>query len=261
MTKVIGIIPARMASTRFPGKPLAEILGVPMVGHVYFRSKMSRALDEAYVATCDQEIVDYVKTIGGRAIMTSASHERCTDRIAEATEKIIAGTGQAVDIVVNIQGDEPLIFPEMIDEVVRPMLNDASLAATNLMAQIKNSAEYEDPNVVKVVTDINNDALYFSREPVPSRKKASGEVPARKQLGVIAFRRDFLFKFNQLEPTPLEIIESVDMLRAVEHGYKVRMVLTDYETLGVDTPQQLSDAEEYMKKDPIAGKYVPKRSG
>ena len=127
MMKVIGIIPARMASTRFPGKPLAKILGVPMVQHVYFRSKMSRTLDEAYVATCDEEIADYVKSIGGRAIMTSATHERCTDRIAEATKKIIAGTGEAVDIVVNIQGDEPLIFPEMLDEVVRPLLKDASL--------------------------------------------------------------------------------------------------------------------------------------
>ncbi len=260
MMKVIGIIPARMASTRFPGKPLAKILGVPMVGHVYFRSKMSRTLDEAYAATCDEEIADYVKSIGGKAIMTSASHERCTDRIAEATEKIIAATGQIVDIVVNIQGDEPLIFPEMIDEVVRPLLDDASLVAANLMARIKTRQEYEDPNVVKTVVDNNNDALYFSREPIPSQKKASGQVPAFKQLGIIAFRRDFLFKFNKLEPTPLEIIESVDMLRAIEHGYKIRMVTTDYETLGVDTPQNLRAVEEHMKKDPLVGQYIPERS-
>jgi 3-deoxy-manno-octulosonate cytidylyltransferase (CMP-KDO synthetase) len=260
MAKIIGVIPARMASTRFPGKPLAKILGVPMVGHVYFRSKMSRILDDVYVATCDQEIIDYVKSIGGRAIMTSATHERCTDRIAEATEKIITGTGQAVDIIVNIQGDEPLIYPEMLDEVVRPLLKDTSLVATNLMTRIKSPEEHEDPNVVKTVTDNNSDALYFSREPIPSRKKASGQVPAFKQLGVIAFWRDFLFKFNKLKPTPLEIIESVDMLRALEHGYKIRMVPTEYETLGVDTPQGLRDAEEYMKKDPLAGKYVPKRS-
>lgn len=249
-----------MASTRFPGKPLAKILGVPMIGHVYYRTRMSKTLDETYVATCDQEIVDYVKSIGGKAIMTAATHERCTDRIAEATEKIIAATGREVDIVVNVQGDEPMIFPEMIDEVVRPMLEDASLATTNLMAKIKSPGEYEDPNVVKVVVDRNNDALYLSREPIPSKKKAPGPVPAWKQLGVITFRRDFLFKFNKLEPTPLEIIESVDMLRAMEHGYKVRMVPTEYETFGVDTPQNLQSVEERMKKDPLAGKYLTKRS-
>jgi 3-deoxy-manno-octulosonate cytidylyltransferase (CMP-KDO synthetase) len=259
--KVIGIIPARMASTRFPGKPLAEILGIPMVGHVFFRSRMSRTLDEICLATCDKEIADYVKSIGGRAIMTSASHERCTDRIAEATEKLIAATGQPADIVVNIQGDEPMIFPEMLDEVVRPMLEDASLPATNLMARINTPEESRDPNVVKVVVDKNNDALYFSREAIPSREKTSGPVPAWKQLGIIAFRRDFLYRFNKLEPTPLEKIESVDMLRAIEHGYKVRMVPTDYETFGVDTPQNLRAVEEYMKKDTLAGKYITKRSG
>ncbi len=259
--KVIGIIPARMASSRFPGKPLAEICGIPMIGHVYFRTKMSRKLDEVYVATCDKEIADYIESVGGRAVMTADTHERCTDRIAEAAEKVIAATGTEVDIIVNIQGDEPMIFPEMIDEVVQPMLEDGSLVTANLMSAIKTQEEHEDPNVVKVVVDTNNDALYLSREPIPSRKKAPGPVKALKQVAIIAFRRDFLFTFNKLEPTPLEITESVDMLRAVEHGYKVRMVPTAYETYGVDTPENLRFVEERMRKDPLVGKYSANGGG
>ena len=250
-----------MASSRFPGKPLAKILGMPMVGHVYFRSKMSNILDEVYVATCDREIADYVESIGGKAIMTSNSHERCTDRVSEATEKIMAMTNCEVSIVVNIQGDEPMLSPEMIDEAVRPMLEDNSIVATNLMTTIKTSEEHEDPNVVKVVVDKNNCALYFSREPIPSREKGAAHVHALKQVPIIPFRRDFLFKFTQLEPTPLEIIESVDMLRAVEHGYKVKMILTDYETYGVDTPENLSSVEEHMKKDPLVNRYSTRSIG
>ncbi len=253
--KIIGIIPARMGSSRFPGKPLAKILGIPMMGHVYFRSKMSQSLDEIYVATCDKEICDYVESIGGEAIMTSDSHERCTDRIAEALEKIEATTRSRVDIVVNIQGDEPMVFPEMIDEAVAPMLIDSSIVTTNLMAQMKTRKEHEDPNEVKVVVDQDNYALYFSREPIPSWKKGATEVPMLKQVCIIPFRRDFLFRFNQLEPTPLEKVESVDMLRAMEHGYKVKMVLTSFETFSVDTSEDLRFVEERMKNDPLLPKY------
>ncbi len=253
--KIIGIIPARMASSRFPDKPLAKILGTPMVGHVYFRSKMAEVLDDVYVATCDKEISDYVESIGSMAIMTSDSHERCTDRIAEAVEKIEAMTGSQVDIVVNIQGDEPMLFPEMINEAVSPMVADRSIVAANLMAPMKTAKEHEDPNEVKVVVDKDNYALYFSREPIPSRKKGATEIPMLKQVCIIPFRRDFLFKFNQLESTPLEQIESVDMLRAIEHGYKVKMVLTSFETYSVDTPEDLRFVEERMKNDPLIGKY------
>ena len=259
--KIIGVIPARMASSRFPGKPLAKILGIPMIGHVYFRSKMSQTLHEVYVATCDKEIFDYVESIGGKAIMTSDSHERCTDRIAEAVEKIEAMTNSQVDIVVNIQGDEPMVFPEMIDEVVKPMLTDNSIVTTNLMALMKTRNEHEDPNEVKVVVDKNNYALYFSREPIPSRKKGATEVPMLKQVCIIPFRRDFLFKFTQLEPTPLEKIESVDMLRAIEHSYKVKMVLTSFQTYSVDTPEELRFVEGRMKNDPLVMKYPRSKKG
>lgn len=250
-----------MASLRFPGKPLVKILGIPMVGHVYFRSKMSQTLQEVYIATCDKEIFDYVESIGGKAIMTSGSHERCTDRIAEAVEKIETMANSQVDIVVNIQGDEPMVFPEMIDEAVKPMLTDNSIVTTNLMSLMKTRKEHENPNEVKVVVDNNNYALYFSREPIPSWKKGATEVPMLKQVCIIPFRRDFLFKFTQLEPTPLEKIESVDMLRAMEHGYKVKMILTKFETYSVDTQEDLCIIEERMKNDPLLNQYSNKILG
>lgn len=253
--KVIGVIPARMASSRFPGKPLAKILGIPMVGHVYFRSKMSKTPDEVYVATCDKEIFAHIESIGGKVIMTSDSHERCSDRVAEAVGKIEAMINTKVDIAINIQGDEPMVFPEMIDEAVEPMLSDNSEVITNLMALIKTREEHEDPNVVKVVVDRNNHALYFSRQPIPTWKKGATDIPMFKQVCIIPFRRDFLVKFNQLEPTPLEKIESVDMLRAIEHSYKVKMVLTSFETYSVDTPEDLLFVEKRMKNDPLVIKY------
>jgi len=245
--KIIGVIPARMASTRFYGKPLAKILGIPMIGHVYFRSKMSKILDEVYIATCDKEIMDYAKSIGAKAIMTKDSHERASDRTAEAMLKIEKETGAKVAIVVMVQGDEPMIHPEMIDEAVKPMLNDDSILVVNLMASLKTREEQNDPNEVKVAVDKQDFAMYFSREPIPSWKKGAKDVPMLKQVCIIPFRRDFLIKFNQLEPTPLEIIESVDMLRAMEHGYKVKMVRTEFQTYSVDTQEDLQHVESLMK--------------
>lgn len=260
MTKpfTIGIIPARMASSRFPGKPLAPIQGIPMVGHVFLRSKMSRSLEEVHVATCDSEIKEYVESIGGKAVMTSKRHERASDRTAEAMLNIEKELGRKIDIVVMIQGDEPMLYPEMVDEAIRPMVEDEEVRVVNLMAPLKSRQEHEDPNEVKVVVDRQGNALYFSREPIPSWKKGAKEVPMLKQVCIIPFRRDFLFKFNELEPTPLEIIESVDMLRVMEHGYRVRMVPTDYETYSVDTVEDLKKVDELMKKDPLIDKYAPK---
>ena len=252
---IIGIIPARMASSRFPGKPLAKILGVPMLGHVYFRSKMSKALKGVYIATCDQEIVDYANSIGAKSIMTKDTHERASDRTAEAMLKIEEQTGEKADIVVLIQGDEPMIFPEMIDEAIKPMLEDSSIGVVNLMTPLKNKEEHEDPNEPKVVVDRQNFALYFSREPIPSRKKGAKEIPMLKQVCIIPYTRDFLFKFNELEPTPLEIIESIDMNRVLEHGYKVKMVLENFESYSVDTPEDLEKVQKLMEKDPLIGQY------
>lgn len=247
--KVIGVIPARMGSSRFPGKPLALIRGLPMIEHVYKRAAISEALDELYVATCDKEIAAAVEAFGGQAIMTADTHERCTDRIAEAIESL------GGDIIVNIQGDEPMVFPEMIDQSVSPLLEDHSLVCSNLMAPIKTLAEFDDPNEVKVVVDRDNFALYFSREPIPSRKKGAVNFPMHKQVCIIPFRRDFLLTFNKLEPTPLEIAESVDMLRAMEHGYKVKMVLTDKETYSVDNQDDLQKVDDLMRNDLLLAKY------
>ena len=254
--KVIGIIPARMASSRFPGKPLAKIHGIPMVGHVYFRSKMAKILDDVYLATCDKEIKEYTESIGGKAIMTSDKHKRASDRTAEAMFKIEKETEQKIDIVVLIQGDEPMLVPEMIEMAVKPMLKDESILVVNLMTPLKNVKEHEDPNEIKVVVDKDNFALYFSREPIPSRKKGAKEIPMLKQVCIIPFRRDFLLEFSRLEPTPLEKIESVDMLRILEYGYRVKMVESKYETYSVDTPEDLKRVEGKMRNDFLIRQYL-----
>jgi len=252
---IISIIPARMGSSRFPGKPMADILGMPMIGHVYKRVKMSKLLTEVYVATCDEEIFNYIESIGGKAVMTSDCHERCSDRCAEAMLKIEKDESIKVDIMVMVQGDEPLTFPEMIDEAVEPMLEDKEVIITNLVADLETIEEFEDPNEVKVVMDLQGNAIYFSREPIPSRKKGILDVPMKKQVCVIPFSRDFLLKYNEIEPTPLEIIESVDMMRIIEHGMKVKMIPTSYVTKAVDTPEDLERVVGMMREDTLFENY------
>jgi 3-deoxy-manno-octulosonate cytidylyltransferase (CMP-KDO synthetase) len=255
LRNTIGIIPARMASSRFPGKPLAKIQGIPMIGHVYFRSKMCESLNEVYVATCDEEIYDYITSIGGKAIMTSDTHQRASDRAAEALQKVEKEIGEKVDIVVMIQGDEPMLTPDMINDAVKPFVNDSATIVVNLMALLKTEEEAVDPNEVKVVTALNGNALYFSREPLPSSKLASAKVPVFKQVCIIPFRRDFLLKFNELPPTPLEVIESIDMLRLLEHGYNVKMVESKYDTYSVDTQEDLNKVEQLMNGDLLMKTY------
>ncbi|HIW00800.1 MAG TPA: 3-deoxy-manno-octulosonate cytidylyltransferase [Candidatus Desulfovibrio intestinipullorum] len=252
---IVAIIPARMGSSRYPGKPLALIHGTPMVGHVAFRTAMSPILSDTYVATCDNIIADYCSKVGLKCIMTADTHTRCSTRTAEALLKIEEATGKKVDIVVMVQGDEPMVQPQMIDDAVRPMLDDPSVNVVNLMAEMETVAEFEDPNEVKVVVDRNNDALYFSREPIPSRKKGVTEVPMRKQVCIIPFRRDYLLRFNAMEESPLEIIESVDMMRILEHGDKVRMVPTSFRTWSVDTPEDLARVEKLMTGDELMERY------
>ena len=249
--KIVAIIPARMAATRFPGKPLAAILGLPMIEHVRRRVSMCNNLDEVIVATCDEEIRNVVEAAGGRVIMTADTHERCTDRIAEALSKVKA------DVVINVQGDEPLVMPEMMNEVVLPLLEDSDLLSVNLVSRIVDAEEFKNPNVPKVVTNRFGDLLYISREPIPSQKKApTDDYVKLKQLGIIAFRSDFLQVFTRLEPTPLEIIESVDMMRAVEHGYRVKIVETKGRLIGVDVPMDIKRVEEILATDPLIKKYM-----
>ena len=243
--KVLALIPARMGSSRFPGKPMAPILGKPMIGHVFERVSKNPLLALTVVATCDPEIFDYVESIGGRAVMTGSHHERASDRCAEAL-KILEQEDEIVfDIVVMVQGDEPMIMPEMITEAVIPLMQDASCLVVNLLAKIESAAEFEDRNCIKVVCDLNGNALYFSREPIPTRSK-NLNVPMGKQVCVIPFRRDFLMEYTDMQPTPLEIVESIDMMRVLEHGLKVRMVSTQYSSFAVDTPGDLKKVEQLM---------------
>ena len=252
----IGVIPARMASTRFPNKPLAPISGMPMIGHVYFRSKLCRQLDAVYIATCDRAIEEYAKSIDALCVMTSDRHQRASERTAEALTKIESETGKRVDIVMMIQGDEPLVDPEVLGRAVDVLRADSNLGVVNLMTAMQSERDFEDENAVKVVVGRDGNALYFSREPIPSRKKASSSVPMLKQLGLIAFRRDALIAFSRLAPAPLEEIESVDMLRFLEHGLPIRMVLTERESLAVDTPSDLQRVQAVMNSDQLVQSYL-----
>lgn len=242
---ILALIPARMGSSRFPGKPMAKLAGKPMVGHVYERVSRNILLTTTAVATCDVEIADYIRSIGGRAIMTASHHQRASDRCAEALEVIEREDGAEYDIVVMVQGDEPMTHPGMISEAVNPMIEDPTIQIVNLLGKIESTAEFEDRNCIKVVCDLESNALYFSREPIPTRSMVP-VVNMGKQVCVIPFRRNFLLEYTRMASTPLEIAESVDMMRVLEHGMKVRMVPTKHETRSVDTPGDLAAVEQLL---------------
>ena len=245
---ILALIPARMGSSRFPGKPLAEILGKPMIGHVYERVQKCNLLTKTVVATCDEEIKDYIDSIGGETIMTSNKHERASDRCAEALGYIEKEDGVKYDIIVMVQGDEPMTHPEMITEAVTPMLSNSEILIVNLLGNIETTEEFEDRNCIKVVCDLEDNAVYFSREPISTREKIKN-IPMKKQVCVIPFARRFLLEYTEMSPTPLEIAESVDMMRVLEHGLKVKMVQTRYKSHAVDTENDLRKVEKLMSGD------------
>jgi len=253
--KAIGIIPARLDATRFPGKPMVVLHGMPMVGHCYHRTRLAPGVAAAYVATCDTEIADYARGIGGSAVMTATSHTRATTRTAEAMKHIEVETGERVDIVVMVQGDEPLILPETIGATL-DHFSDPDVEIVNIMSRLRTYEQFIDKNNVKVIVNQKNDALYFSREAIPSPWKGVEDVPMYMQTGIIAFRRDVLLRFNRMSETRLEQIESVDMNRVLETGGRIRMVLTDAITMGIDTPQELKEAEELMNADQTLYLYL-----
>lgn len=244
--KILALIPARMGSSRFPGKPMAPLLGKPMIGHVYERVSGSPLLNLTAVATCDREIYDYIGSIGGVAVMTGTQHERASDRCAEALVKLEQANHERYDIVVMVQGDEPMTHPDMIAEAVQPLLEDPAVLVVNLLGAIKDVAEFEDRNCIKVVCDLKGNALYFSREPIPTRAKVANP-PMGKQVCIIPFRRDFLLEYTRMQPTPLEIAESVDMMRILEHGLKVKMAPTRHQSFAVDTEADRMRVEACMK--------------
>lgn len=232
--KVLGVIPARYASTRFEGKALADLLGKPMIQHVYERASKCKTLDGLVVATDDQRIFDAVKGFGGEAEMTG-EHPSGTDRIAEVAGRIDA------EVLVDVQGDEPLIEPAMIDEAVEPLLKDDSIDLGTLAYRIRSEMEYQNPNVVKVVMDREWFAMYFSRSPIPCVKSGGWreDVPAYRHIGLYVYRRHALLDFAQMPPSQLEMLEGLEQLRFLENGYRMKVVETTHESVGVDTPEDL----------------------
>ena len=249
---VVAIIPARYASTRLNGKPLLNIAGKPMIQWVYERAKKAKLTNDVIAATDDKRVFDAVRYFGGKAVMTSPEHRTGTDRIAEAAD------GLNVDIIVNVQGDEPLIEPEMIDEAIRPLTNDSEIVVATLKTKIKDEKELNNPNVVKVVTDKNDFALYFSRLPVPYYRDEwkdlkhltvhGSRFTVFKHIGLYVYRKDFLLKFAKMKPTPLEEAEKLEQLRVLENGYKIKVVETEHDSIGVDTEEDLEKVRKIVLK-------------
>ena len=242
---ILALIPARMGSSRFPGKPLALILGKPMIEHVYLNVRKCSLLTSVVVATCDLEIYEYINSIGGKAIMTKNTHERASDRCAEALLKLEEINNLKYDIAVMVQGDEPMVNAEMLSEAITPMMSDKTIEVANLLGDIKSLDEFRDKNCIKVVCDKNNNALYFSRQPIPNSSKKD---TMKKQVCIIPFKRDFLIEYTNLRPTSYEESESIDMLRILENGKSIKMVPTKYESFAVDTPSDLIKVEKLMQK-------------
>ena len=230
--KAVVIIPARMAATRLAGKPLSDLCGKPMIEWVYGRASAARSVSRVLVATCDRQIVEAVRGFGGEAVMTSDKHRSGTDRLAECAANIEA------DVIVNVQGDEPLIRPGAIDKAVEPFESDPSVVMSSLMCPI-DEEQARDPNLVKVVVGLDNFALYFSRSPIPYQRNPSSIYG---HIGLYAYTRDFLIRFASLKPTPLELAESLEQLRVLEHGCRIKMVRIDDRPMGVDTQEDLERA-------------------
>ncbi len=236
--KILAVIPARYDSTRFPGKPLADIKGKPMIQHVYERVKESKLIDKVIVATDDERIFDVVKSFNGKVVMTSKEHESGTDRICEVIKKI------KCDIVVNVQGDEPGINSKDIDKTIKPLIKNKKINISTLAIRIENDSDLTDENKVKVVFDKNNFALYFSRSCIPFDREHTNNVKQSefyKHIGLYVYTRKFLLRLKKLKPSNLEKLEKLEQLRFLDNGEKIKVVLTDRESLSIDTPSDLKN--------------------
>ncbi len=231
------VIPARYASTRLPGKPLAQIDGRPLIWYVWEKAKESACADRVVVATDDERIAAAVRAFGGDAVMTSTACASGTDRAAEAAR------GLSEEIVINVQGDEPLLHPSVIDAVAAPLIRDPAVLMSTAALPREDPEEYARPSVVKVVTDGRGDALYFSRAPIPHYRDA-GRGRYRKHLGIYGYRREFLLRVAALPPSPLEEAERLEQLRVLQHGFRIRVVDVAHDSVGVDTPEDLRAVEE-----------------
>ncbi len=243
----IAIIPARYASTRFPGKPLALIDGISMIERVYRQAQQATSLTEILVATDDQKILDHVKSFGGNVCLTNSSHQSGTDRIAEAYTLL----NKPFDVIINIQGDEPFINPDEINRLIN-CFTDNSVQIATMAKQIKDASEFINPNVVKVLIKKNNDAIYFSRQAIPYIKNQQADEAVKqfsiyKHIGIYSFKAQTLLQITQLKQTQLEMAESLEQLRWLENNYTIRVIETQYETLAVDTPGDLTKIEAHLK--------------
>jgi 3-deoxy-manno-octulosonate cytidylyltransferase (CMP-KDO synthetase) len=237
------VIPARMGSSRYPGKPMINIGGIPMIEYVRRRALLATGVSAVVVATCDEVIRRAIEGFGGDAIMTSSDHERCTDRVEEAMRFIDD------EIVVMVQGDEPLLDPLSINQVSEPLILDKEISVTNLLSPLSGNLDLKNPNIVKAVCNQQNNIIYFSRQNIPYMRSQI-DVPVFRQTGIMAFRKSFLSKYSQLSETPLEMAESIDMLRVLENEIPIRGVVVDYQTYGVDIPSDLALIERLLKENP-----------
>ena len=239
---ILCVIPARYASTRLPGKPLADIAGKPMIQHVYERANQAQRPAKVLVATDHEQVYQAVTDFGGQALMTSPDHPTGTDRLAE-----VARACPEYELIINVQGDEPLIEPAVIDQLAAAFDDEPELVMATLAAVMAED-EYDKPSAVKVVTKRNGHALYFSRSLIPYPRVPAAELPVYKHIGIYAYRRDFLLAYAALAPTPLERTESLEQLRALEHGYNIKVLLTDFQSVGVDTPEDLERVKHILQE-------------
>ncbi len=248
--KITGLIPARYASTRFPGKALVKLLGKPMIQHTYERASQSKILTNLFVVTDDERITRTVHQFGGKSIMTSPEHQSGTDRLAEAVRNL------DTDLVVNIQGDEPVITSEAIENVVGPLVENTEILMTTLAHRIKHPEDLQNPHMGKVVFNQEGWALYFSRSPLPwptpnVNKEFLRQHKYYNTVGLYGYRREFLLMFASLTPTPLEQIERLEQLRALEHGYQIMVRQTEYVPLGVDVPEDIHKVEKRLMEEEV----------
>jgi len=245
--RIVAIIPARYGSKRFPGKPLAEIAGKPMIQRVVEQARKSSKLSGVYVATDDKRIKECVEAFGGRAIMTSSEHASGTDRVHEAATTIGL---RSEDIVINIQGDQPLFPPSLVDKLVRPLEEDPDLSMATLYFSVRGKQEGSNPNHVKVVMDNRGFALYFSRAPIPYFREAGANPCYAKHLGIYAYRMKFLSRFTQLPVGLLEEIEKLEQLRALENGFRIKMVESPIDSVEVDIEADIAEVEDLLRTSP-----------
>jgi 3-deoxy-manno-octulosonate cytidylyltransferase (CMP-KDO synthetase) len=245
--KILGVIPARFGSTRFPGKVLAQIAAKTMLQHVYERASMATYLTSVIIATDDERVFTVARDFGARVRMTRDDHLSGTDRAAEVA------SAEDAEIVVNIQGDEPLISPAAIDAAILPLVHSPQVVMATLKKRIEDAREITDPNVVKVVTNRSGDAVYFSRCAIPFERERDGGTPYFKHIGLYVYRRKFLLAYPALPVGPLEAAERLEQLRALENGFRIRVVETEYESLGVDTPEDLERVSQLFDASILQG--------